>query len=171
MTEHGAHQPGIWDSLFWPMPVMPNFVLFVALMVYVLRGPIVEFFRARATRLREALRAGARAREEAAALRAQLERDVENLPALRSQILADVRATADIERQGLLALGQKAADRIRADARLLADHEVAAARQALRAALIQEAVREATALIRRTMRPEDQERFVRDFVAGAGASS
>src|SRR2546426_8323473 len=32
-----------------------------------------------------------------------------------------------------------------------------------------EAVRQATALIRQAIRPEDQERFVREFVTGAGA--
>ncbi len=39
-----------------------------------------------------------------------------------------------------------------------------AARAALRTEVIEEAVRQATALIRATVRPEDQERFVRDFV-------
>jgi hypothetical protein len=27
MTEHATH-PSLWHSLFWPMPVVPNFVLF-----------------------------------------------------------------------------------------------------------------------------------------------
>lgn len=170
MTEHAAH-PSLWHSLFWPMPVVPNFVLFAALMVYVLRKPIAEFFRARTARLRDALQAGARARREAEEMRATLKRDIENLPALRAELLADMRATAEAQREHLMALGRKAADRIRADARLLAEHEIAAARHALRAEVIEVAVHEATAHVRRTVRPEDQERFVRDFVSGAGATS
>jgi F-type H+-transporting ATPase subunit b len=170
MTEHVTH-PSIWHSLFWPMPVVPNFLLFGGLMVYVLRGPVVEFFRARTARLREGLQAGARARREAEALRATLKRDIENLPALRAQLVADMRATAELQRQNLLATGRKAAERIRADARLLAEQEIAAARQALRAEVIAQAVEEATALVRRAIRPEDQARFVRDFVVGAGATS
>src|SRR5438874_737131 len=117
----------------------------------------------------EALQAGPRARAEAEALRATLARDVENLPALRSQLRADLRATAERECEALLALGRTAAERIRTDARLLAEHEFAAARAALRAEVIEEAVRQATALIRQAIRPEDQEQFVREFVAGAGA--
>jgi F-type H+-transporting ATPase subunit b len=169
MTEHVAH-PSLWHSLFWPMPVVPNFVLFAALMVYVLRGPIAEFFRARTARLREGLQAGARARREAENMRATLKRDIDNLPALRAQLVADMRAAAAAEREHLLNLGRKAADRVRADARLLAEHEVAAARHALRTEVIDVAIEEATALVRRTIRPEDQERFVRDFVSGAGAT-
>ena len=80
-----------------------------------------------------------------------------------------MRATAERECEALLALGRAAAERIRTDARLLAEHEFAAARAALRSEVIEEAVRQATVLIRQAIRPEDQERFVREFVAGAGA--
>src|SRR5436309_3479559 len=124
--------------------------------------------QAEAERLR-AEQAGARARAEAEALRATLARDVENLPALRAQLRADLRATAEREREALLALGRTAVERMRSDARLLAEHEFAAARAALRAEVIEEAVRQATALIRQAIRPEEQERFVREFVTGAGA--
>src|SRR6266576_2269998 len=86
---------------------------------------------------------------------------------LREALQTGARARA--EAQALLALGRAAAERIRTDARLLAEHEFAAARAALRFEVIEEAVRQATALIRQAIRPEDQERFVREFVTGAGA--
>jgi len=165
MTEHAANHATVGD-LLWPTL---NFVIFVAVLVRFLRPAAVEYFRARTARLREALQAGARARAEAAALRATLARDVENLPALRAQLRADLRATAERERDALVALGRTAAERIRADTRLLAGHEFATARGALRSEVIEEAVRQATALVRQAIRPEDQERFVREFVASAGA--
>jgi len=169
MTEHGAHHPAPTPAdLLWPAL---NFILFVALLAYYLRGPIIEYFQARTARLRDALQAGARALAEATALRAELARDIENLPASCARLRADMRAMAEKEREHLIALGRRAADRIRADARLLADHEFAAARDGLRDRAIEEAVREATALIRRALRPEDHDRFVRDFVAGVGAES
>ena len=166
--EHGAHTaPGLGD-LLWPTL---NFIIFVAVLVRFLRGPVVEYFRARTTRLRDALQAGARARAEAAALRATIARDVEQLPALRQRLRDEMRAVAEHEAANILAVGRRAADRIRADARLVADQEVTAARQGLRAETIEEAIRQATALIRRVLQPEDQHRFVREFVAGAGAGS
>ena len=165
MTEHVATHPNP-SELLWPVL---NFIVFVAILVRYLRAPLVEYFRARTVRLREALQAGALARREAAELRATLARDIENLPAVRARLLADMEATAQLERENLLASARKAAERIRSDARLLAEHEVAVARQALRAELIEAAVDEGAALVRRSLHPEDQERFVRDFVAGAGA--
>jgi F0F1-type ATP synthase membrane subunit b/b' len=168
MTEHGAHVAPSISELLWPAV---NFTIFVLLLVRFLRGPVAEYFRARTARLREGLQAGARARDEAAALRAQLARDIENLPAARAQLRADLRTAAEHEGRGLIALGQKAAERIRTDARLLADHEFTTAREALRAEVIDEAVSQATALIRRALQPQDQERFMRDFVASAGGTA
>ena len=165
MTEHAAPYASIGE-LLWPTL---NFIIFVALLVRFLRVPAVEYFRARTARLREALQAGARARAEAEALRSAIARDVANLPALRAQLRADLRDTAEREREDLLARGRTAAERIRDDARLLAEHEFATARAALRSEVIDEAVRQATALVRQAIRPEDQERFVREFVASAGA--
>src|SRR5947209_19040280 len=112
MTEHGAHlAPGPSD-LLWPTL---NFVIFVLLLVRFLRGPVIEYFRARTARLREGLKAGARAREEAAAVRAELARDMERLPGVGAQLRADMRAVAEHERQNLIASGARAAERIRTD--------------------------------------------------------
>jgi F0F1-type ATP synthase membrane subunit b/b' len=167
MTERALHYATVGD-LFWPTL---NFIIFVAVLVRFLRAPAIEYFRARTVRLREALQAGARARAEAESLRAALARDVANLPALRAQLLADLLATAEREREALLERGRTAAERIRTDARLLAEHEFAVARATLRAEVIDEAVRQATSLVRQMIRAEDQERFVREFVAGAGAGA
>lgn len=178
MTEHvehpagsGAHGPAHGASpgqLFWPAL---NFLLFAALLVRFLRGPISEFFRARGARLRDALEAGVRARKAAQALQAEFERDKKNLPTLRERLKADLRAAAERERDNLLARARRAAERIRKDAEALAEHEFAAARDAVRSEVIEEAIRQATELIRQGLRPEDQERFVRDFVSRAGMAA
>jgi F-type H+-transporting ATPase subunit b len=167
MTEHGIPHASLGDLL---LPTI-NFAIFAGVLVRFLRGPIREFFRARTERLREALEAGARARRDARALRAALQREMENLPALRAGLREDLRATAEHERDTLLALAHQAADRIRTDASLLGEHEVAAARQGLRAEVIEETIRQATTLLRNAVRPEDQQRFVRDFVERAGTAS
>src|SRR2546425_13311076 len=57
MTEHAAAHATLGD-LLWPAL---NFAIFVAVLVRFLRPPAVEYFRARAARLREALQAGGRA--------------------------------------------------------------------------------------------------------------
>lgn len=155
-------------TLIWPAV---NFGLFTFLLVRALAGPLREFFRARADRLREELAAGDRARREAEALRAQFAADLADLPALRERIKGDLRATADRERAQMQAQAERTADRIRTDARLLAEQEVAAARRTLRDEVVAAAVREATARLRADTEPADHERFVRQFVGSAGAAS
>ena len=147
-----------------------NFLLFVALLVRFLRVPIRDYFRARSERLTEGLAAGARARERAEALRATIARDLADLPALRQRLRADLLAAAEREREQLIERGRQAADRIRADARLLAEQEFAAARNALRDELIEDAVRQASALLRQALKPGDQQRLLRDFIAAARAA-
>jgi F-type H+-transporting ATPase subunit b len=167
VEHHVEHAPTI-ATLFWPAI---NFGIFVFLLVRGLAGPLREFFRARAERLSEELAAGRRARQEAETLRAQLAQDLAALPATRARLKADLRATAERERDQLLAQGKQAAERIRRDAALFADQQVAAARRTLRDEVVAAAVREATALVRSAWQPTDQERFVRDFVGRAGAPS
>src|SRR5437870_12215288 len=147
-----------------------NFLLFVALLVRFLRVPIRDYFRARGERLTEGLAAGARAREHAEALRAAIARDLADLPALRQRLRADLLAAAEREREQLIARGRQAADRIRADARVLAAQEFVAARNALRDELIEDAVRQASALLRQALKPGDQQRLLRDFIAAARAA-
>jgi len=163
MTEHGAH-PGVGTLLF---PVI-NFLLFVGLIVWKLPGPVKAFFRERTERLREALSAGRRALAEAEETRAALERDVRELPGTIAQLKADIRAVADREHSNLMEMTTRAAERIRSDARLVAESEVTAARNGLRSEVVEDAVRQATAMLRDTIRPEDHERMVRDFVQTAG---
>src|SRR2546427_1336596 len=104
MTEHAAQHATVGD-LLWPLL---NFAIFVAVLVRFLRPPAVEYFRARAARLREALQAGTRAPAQAEALRATLARDVENLPAPRSPLRAGLRGTPERGWEGLPAPGPTA---------------------------------------------------------------
>ena len=165
MTEHGAH-PGVGSLL---LPLI-NFLLFAAVIIWKLPGPVREFFRQRTARLRDALAAGKRALAEAEEIRAALERDVRELPGTIANLKADIHSTADRERANLLAVARRAADRIRADARLLAEHEVGAARHGLCTEVVEEAIRQATDLIRGGIRGDDQERMVREFVQSAGTA-
>ena len=165
--EHALAHGSITD-LLWPAI---NFVLFVWVLVRYLGGPLREYFRERTDRLRDALAAGVRARQEAEALRAEIARDVADMPAVRERLRAELRTTGERGREQLLAAGRAAAERIRTEARLTGEQELAGARQALSAQFVDDAVREATALVRAALRPEDQQLFIREFVERAGAAT
>jgi F-type H+-transporting ATPase subunit b len=167
MEHHAEHVPTI-ASLLWPIA---NFTIFVVVLVRFLGGPLREFFRARAERLRDELATGDRARREAEALRAQLAKDIADLPATRERLKSDLLATAARERDQLLAQGRQTAERIRRDAVLLGEQQIASARRALRDEMVESAVREATELVRSAAQSADQQRFVSEFIARAGAVS
>ena len=159
-VEHAAHHAGIADLLF---PAI-NFSIFAYVIVRFLAAPIRELFRDRTERLRAELQAGARAREEADRLRAQIEHDLAELPGEQARLKADLLATAEKARATLLAQGREAAERIRADALLVADQETQAAGRAVRGEIVEEAIRQAIPLVQAALTPEDQSRFVREFV-------
>jgi len=163
-AEHAAHHPGVGDLIYPGI----NFIIFAAAIVYFLRGPMREFFRARTADIRNALAAGAKAREEAASLRAQIDRELADLPVLRQQMQADLRATAEREREKMVEAATIAAERMRRDAKLAADQEFEEARRRVRAEVVGGAISEATAIVRQALQPDDQVRFVRDFVQSAG---
>lgn len=168
MTEHGpAHEPGVGDLLF---PAI-NFLLFTALAWRLLHGPLREFFRSRTERIRDALTAGARARTEAAALRAEIARELEALPAARERLKADMRAAATREREAMLEHARRLSARLREDARLVAEQEAAMAARAVRMEVAAEAVRRAGEIVRGALTPADHERFVNEFVERAGAAA
>jgi F0F1-type ATP synthase membrane subunit b/b' len=163
VVEHGAHEPAIRDLLF---PAI-NFTIFAFVAVRFLAGPIREYFRERTDRLREGLEAGKRAQQQAQALQAQLASDMRDLPRLQERLKADLLVTAQEARATLLAQGREAAERIRADAELVAEQEARAAARAVRSEIVEEAIRQATTVVREGVTPADQARFVREFVENA----
>ena len=167
MTERGPHPPSPGD-LLWPVL---NFAIFAAVLVRFLRGPVIEFFRERTERLRMGLQAGARARAEAENLRATLARDLADLPALRDRLRAEIRAVAERQRDAIHQGARQAAERIRAEARQLAEQEFSSARQRLRLEVVEETVRQATAVVRDALGPADRDRLVRDFIERAGSAA
>ncbi len=168
MVEHGAHhQPGLGDLLF---PAI-NFAIFAFLLLRFLAGPLREYFRERTERLRDGLEAGRRAQQQAQELRAELDREMRELPAVQARLKADLLATAEEARAALVEQGRIAAARMRADATLVAEQEASAAQRALRAEIVEEAVRQAKAIVREHVTTDDQVRFVREFVAAAEQAS
>lgn len=166
MTGHELHEPVITDLI---RPAV-NFTLFAVLLVYAIRGPIKTFLSERTSRIREALEAGARAKREAEALKAQLERDTADLPNVRARLVAEMRDTAERERALLLEKARATAERIRLDATVAAEQEAEGARAALRKSTVEQAATEAIRLVRETITPQDQARAVDEFVQTAGAA-
>jgi F-type H+-transporting ATPase subunit b len=166
MTGHEVHHPSVTELI---QPAI-NFALFTGLMVYALRTPLRDYFRERTARIREALEAGRKAKSDAEALRAQLERDIADLPNIVSRMVAELRDTAERQRDLLMRQAREGADRLRSDARMAAEQEAASARSELRALVVDRVVAEASRLVREGVTAADQQRFVDEFGQAARAS-
>jgi F-type H+-transporting ATPase subunit b len=112
----------------------------------------------------------AKSQRDAEALKAQIARDLADLPGMRIRMAQEFRTTAEQQRERVLEQARQAAVRIRKDAELQAEHEVVAAGHTLRRDVIANAVREAVQVIRAGATSDDQSRLVREFASAARAA-
>src|SRR5438128_2485705 len=148
------------------------FVVFWLLVRRLWFEPALRLIRERTVRSEGAIGEARAIEAEAERLRAEHAAALDQTRSEAQRELQEIvrRAEAEREREQLIARGRQAADRIRADARVLAEQEFVAARNALRDELIEDAVRQASALLRQALKPGDQQRLLRDFIAAARAA-
>ena len=156
------------EELLPTIAKLVNLLLFVGLMFYFLRRTVVNGFRARQESIREELM---RAEEEKAAAVAQLQEVEGRLARLDSEVEA-IRAQAQKEAAEERARIERATEeemrKIREQARREIESASKAARAELRAFAAEQSVRLAEERIRRDIRPEDDERLAREYVAELG---
>ncbi|HEX8423819.1 MAG TPA: ATP synthase F0 subunit B [Pyrinomonadaceae bacterium] len=150
---------------WWNMPGFEawkfvNLAIFVFALVYVLRRPLGEAFRARREGIRRDLM---RAQEERNAALAKLEEVEARLARLDAEI-ASVREQADREaaeeQERIKRATEEDARKLREQAQREIESAGKAARQELRRYAAEQSVRLAEEMIRRDMRPEDDARLV-----------
>ena len=145
-----------------------NLLLFVGLMIYFLRRPIKEAFRARQESIRNELM---RAEEERAAATAKLEEVEGRLARLNEEVEA-IKAQAQKEAAEERARVERAAEeeirKIREQARREIESAGKVARAELRAFTAEQSVRLAEEMIRRDIRPEDDAHLAREYVEELG---
>jgi len=160
-AEHHAPQ---WSLTLW---AVVNFVIYLYLMRRFAWPAIREYLQDRRDDVVAALEAAARAREEAERLKAEFERRMQGLQSEAEKARAEILELARAEARRLIDQAEKTAELIRTDARLAADQEVARARHVLQKESAERITRLATELIAAQVTPQDQERFVEDFLAGS----
>lgn len=145
-----------------------NLLLFVGVALYFLRRPIKEAFRARQGSIREELM---RAEEEKAAAVAQLEEVEGRLARLDAEVAA-IRAQAQKDAAEERARIERATEeemrKIREQARREIESAGKAARAELRTFAAEQSVQMAEQMIRREIRPEDDEHLAKEYVAELG---
>ncbi|HEX8650420.1 MAG TPA: ATP synthase F0 subunit B [Pyrinomonadaceae bacterium] len=137
-----------------------NLGLFVFLLVYFLRRPLGEAFRARREGIRRDLM---RAQEERNAALAKLEEVEARLARLDAEVATvreQAKREAEQERERIKRATEEEARKLREQAQREIESAGKAARQELRHYAAEQSVRLAEQMIRRDMRPEDDARLV-----------
>ncbi len=158
----GGHHEPQWSLTLWGFA---NFAIYCWIMKRFAWPLITEFLQDRHDTVVESLEAAARAREEAASLKAEFEARMRGLESEAEKARAEILEIAQTEARRMVEQAEKTADAIRQDAQLVADEEVARARQSLQEESAALVTKMAAELVQAQVTPEDQERFLADFLA------
>jgi len=161
-----AHGASIAQIVF---PLI-NFLIFIYLIKRFLLPFVRDHLRSRREQVVRAVREAAEAKEKAEAMagdyRGRLARAVEETKKIKERL----RAEGERERSKLLAEAEDLARRLRADGDFLAEQELKAARQEVRAEMARLARETAEELVRRHFTADDQKRLVEEFMREVGES-
>ena len=164
----GGHHEPQWSLTLWGFA---NFAIYCAIM-YRFAWPLIkEYLQDRHDGVVDALEAAARAKEEAERLKSEFEMRMKSLEDEAARARAEILELAQNEAKKMVDQAEQTADHIRRDAQLVADQEVARARRALQEESAELVTQIAAELVSAQIRPEDQERFVKDFLAEAREES
>jgi F-type H+-transporting ATPase subunit b len=148
-----------------------NFGIYAYILYRFAWPAIVKYLGERRAAVVAALEAAAKASAEAEALKAEFEAKMRTLEADAAKARAEVLAIAELEAKEIVEQAKRSAERIRRDARLVADQEVARARRLLQEESAELVARAAGEIVRKNLTNDDQARLVAEFVADTGAEA
>jgi F-type H+-transporting ATPase subunit b len=156
---------GISGEVFWQII---SFVLLAILLARFLKKPVLSFLGQRQEKIKNSLEQAARKETES---QTQLQVWEKKLSVL-SQEIADlhqrISQEGEMERKRIMEHALEEGDRIRKQARVVADQEVKKARAALKKEMVDLSLELAEKLLREATTSKDQERLVKDFIVKMG---
>ena len=141
-----------------------NFVVFVAILVYLLKKPLSNFAASRRSVIMAEMDEARRLRAEAEAKLTEYERRLSNLEAEMEQILAEATRVAEAEKARILAAAVAAAERVRKDAEARLDSERRKLEHELRQKAVSLAMDVAERLITERINDGHRKKLVAEFV-------
>ncbi|MEW5736546.1 MAG: hypothetical protein AB1921_17000 [Thermodesulfobacteriota bacterium] len=159
---HGAAHGGGWTKTD-TYRVM-NFAILAAALIYCMRRFGAPAMNSRIASLEKELND---LNERKQAAEAELAAHTQRLDSLASEaekIVADYVAQGKAAREKIMAEAETAADRLREQARRHLEHELADAKDRLRAEIMKEAVAVGEGLIKKNINAQDQDRLVTEYL-------
>lgn len=144
--------------------LMFNFLLFVGLIAFLLRKPAAQFFAARSAEVAKRLAAADEAKKAAEQKLAEYVAKIDELMKNRDDVLARAKAEAGAERERILLAAREQAERLTLDAGRQLEQQLAVAREALSKEAVATIAREAEALLKKAVTPDDLLRLADSYI-------
>lgn len=141
-----------------------NFVLYVALLFFLLRKPVKSFFKGREDSFKQALIKAEAARAEAEKKRQEIQERLSKLESTADQSIAQARAEADSLKARIIQEAQEISTHLKEEARRTADLEIERAKVELRSELLNQAVALSQKMLVDKIADNDQKRLQTEFV-------
>ena len=141
-----------------------NLVLFLGVLVYFLKKPLVTFFTGRRLGIEQALKTAEEKRMRSEALAAEITARMDRIESELSALRQHAEREAGAEQASLIAQTEADAERIVARASAEIDSRVRSARQELTSYAGDLSVEIAEEILKKNLTPEDQKRLLREGV-------
>jgi F-type H+-transporting ATPase subunit b len=156
----GEHLP-VWLKL---LIQFINFAILLAVILKFASKPLKEYLKKRHDLVKDRINEAERRAEEALEAKLRYEERLAGLEAEIERFRASVLEAMEKERARVLDEAQELAARIREQARLAYEQEMKEALEKVRAEVVGQTIRAATAQLRDVFRKEDHDRLVEEFV-------
>lgn len=164
----GAAEEAHGASLFQIVFPLVNFLIFAYLIKRYLMPVLRDYLQERRGRIVSAVKEAEEERARAEAIVREYQERLAGLEGQAKALREDLRQEGERGRARLVAEAEESAVKINADADLLAQQEVKAGRQQLRAEIASMARHQAAATLQRELTAADQQRLAEEFVQRVG---
>lgn len=141
-----------------------NFVLYAALLFFLLRKPIKNFFKGREDSFKQALIKAEAARADAEKKRQEIQERLTKLEATADQSIAQAKAEAEALKNKIIQEAQELSKNLKDEARRTADIEIERAKLELRSDMLHQAVALSQKMLIDKIADNDQKRLQTEFV-------
>jgi len=141
-----------------------SFVLLIILLARFVKKPLASFLSHRQEEIQSALGQSARKKEEAGAHLAEWQKKVDSLNQEVKGLHQRIRDEGEAERKKIVNRAQEESERIHQQTGVIAEQELVKARAALKREMVDLSVELAEKLLKDTMKPQDQERLIQEYI-------
>lgn len=157
----GGEKGGFSSEVIWQIIA---FVLLIVLLSRFVKKPLASFLSQRREEVKNAMEQSARKKEEAEALLSEWQRKVDSLNQEVNELHRRIRNEGEAEQKKIVARAKEEGNRIRQQAGIIAEQELAKARAALKREMVDLSVELAEKLLKEAIKPQDQERLIQEYI-------